>query len=147
MIDEVHAASAASAAEDADAAEPDNSASNEEDKDVDFTPVSKGSTITQFHVLKDSEGGTKLHIGFESMSWKELCAEGKKRGVTGMSHMNRKKLIDILNKKEGVSTVGSMQNSDSASLSSWTNQAEVVDSMDLPSVNDFPESGAPLNSN
>jgi len=142
MIDEVHATSAASAA----AAEEDNSASNDEDKDVDFVPSSNGSSVTHLHVVKDSEGGSKLHIGFESMSWKELCAEGKKRGVTGMSHMNRKKLIDILNKKEGITNVSSISN-ETSSLSSWTNQAEMIDATDLPSIHEFPEGGSPLSSN
>ena len=135
MIDEVHASSQ-------------NSQENneEEDKEVDFVPSSNGSSVSQLHVVKDSEGGTKLHIGFESMSWKELCAEGKKRGVTGMSHMNRKKLIDILNKKEGITNVSSISN-ETSSLSSWTNQAEVIDATDLPSIHEFPEGGSPLSSN
>ena len=87
------------------------------------------------HVVKDDDGSRKLHIGFESMSWKELCAEAKKRSITGVSHMNRKKLIDILNKKEG-----SVADSEPPEQ---VQEPELVGT-DLASIHDFPENGAPL---
>jgi hypothetical protein len=72
------------------------------------------------HVVKDAEGNSKMHIGFESMSWKELCAEAKKRNIAGTSHLNRRKLIDILNKREGINTETSSQAPAEVSpLSAW----------------------------
>lgn len=62
------------------------------------SPVSSAT----IHVTKDDNGNSKVHIGFESMSYKELCSEAQKRGITGVSRMNRRKLIDVLNKKEGI---------------------------------------------
>ena len=90
------------------------------------------------HVVKDDDGSSRVHIGFESMSWKELCAEAKKRSITGVSHMNRKKLIDILNKKEG-----SIVSSDQVKEQVQQDEPEMVGT-DLASIHDFPENGSPL---
>jgi hypothetical protein len=94
-----------------------------------------GSEHVALHVVKDDDGSRKVHIGFESMSWKELCAEAKKRSITGVSHMNRKKLIDILNKKEG-----SVADSETPEQ----NQEPELVGTDLASIHDFPENGSPL---
>jgi hypothetical protein len=92
----------------------------------------------QLHVVKDDDGSSRVHIGFESMSWKELCVEAKKRSITGVSHMNRKKLIDILNKREG-----SVVSSDQAKEQVQQDEPEMVGT-DLASIHDFPENGSPL---
>lgn len=125
-----------------------------ETKEVEFVPSSSQNSVsgqTTLRVVKDDDGNSKVHIGFESMSWKELCAEGKKRGVTGMSHMNRRKLIDILNKKEGI--VGSPKadtNGETASLTNWASAGSVsgdgeMVGTDLQSIHEYPENGgAPL---
>jgi hypothetical protein len=89
------------------------------------------------NTVKEDDASRKVHIGFESMSWKELCAEAKKRGITGVSHMNRKKLADILNKKEG-SVVSSDHAQDHAQ-----DEPELVGT-DLASIHDFPENGSPI---
>jgi hypothetical protein len=88
--------------------------------------------------IGEVESVSKVHIGFESMSWKELCAEAKKRSITGVSHMNRKKLIDILNKKDDGPAPSS-----SVSAASQQDMPEMVGT-DLASIHDFPESGALL---
>lgn len=107
--------------------------SNIQEENQNVTDVS-GSV--QLHVVKDDDGASRVHIGFESMSWKELCAEAKKRSITGVSHMNRRKLIDILNKKEG-SVVESVSDS--------VNKEEVeLVGTDLASIHDYPENGSPL---
>lgn len=87
--------------------------------------------------VEEVESVSKVHIGFESMSWKELCAEAKKRSITGVSHMNRKKLIDILNKKD---------DGPAPSVSSAASQQDMPEMVgtDLASIHDFPESGALL---
>ncbi len=119
----------------------------QEEKEVEFASTAQHSQVpSQLMVVKDDDGNSKVHIGFESMSWKELCAEGKKRGVTGMSHMNRRKLIDILNKKEGITSTPKPQET-SEPLTNWTaasvQEGEMVGT-DLQSIHEFPENGAPL---
>jgi hypothetical protein len=88
-------------------------------------------------VKEDDVSRKVVHIGFESMSWKELCAEAKKRGITGVSHMNRKKLAEILNKKEG-----SVVSSDNVQEQAQ-DEPELVGT-DLASIHDFPENGSPI---
>ncbi len=103
--------------------------------------ISSGSSggPPALHVTKDEDGNSRVHIGFESMSWKELCAEGKKRGITGMSHMNRKKLIAILNEKEGIKpTTPEMEQT---SVQDAWGKAGDQESLDLPSAQDFPDGG------
>ncbi len=103
--------------------------------------ISSGSSgsAPALHVTKDEDGNSRVHIGFESMSWKELCAEGKKRGITGMSHMNRKKLIAILNEKEGIKpTTPEMEQT---SVQDAWGKAGDQESLDLPSAQDFPDGG------
>jgi len=112
--------------------------SSEMQKMIDEAQVNVQSNIQDENQKAESVGEvesvSKVHIGFESMSWKELCAEAKKRSITGVSHMNRKKLIDILNKKDDISTtVAASQNE----------TAEMVGT-DLASIHDFPENGALL---
>jgi len=92
--------------------------------------------------IGEVESVSKVHIGFESMSWKELCAEAKKRSITGVSHMNRKKLIDILNKKDDGPAPTVSSSSASASVSQQ-DMPEMVGT-DLASIHDFPENGALL---
>jgi len=94
------------------------------------------------HVVKDDDGSSRVHIGFESMSWKELCVEAKKRSITGVSHMNRKKLIDILNKREG-SVVSSEQVKEQVQEQVQQDEPEMVGT-DLASIHDFPENGSPI---
>jgi len=101
----------------------------------------QGQEHIPLHIVKDEDGSRKVHIGFESMSWKELCAEAKKRSITGVSHMNRKKLIDILNKREG-SVVSSDQTQDQTQ-DQVQDEPEMVGT-DLASIHDFPENGSPL---
>ena len=108
----------------------------ENDKNIELTNSGVSNSSVSLHVVKDEDGNSKTHIGFESMSWKELCAEAKKRSIPGVSHMNRKKLIDILNKKENVI-------SDKSWSQSNQDESEMV-GMDLASIHDFPENGAPL---
>ena len=114
---------------------------NVEEKDVEFVPSVKPSSASSLlHVVKDAEGGSRVHIGFESMSWKELCAEAKKRNITGVSHMNRKKLIDVLNAREGKGSV--------ADTAAWSNMPvtdfDEVHSSDLASINEFPENASQI---
>ena len=105
---------------------------NVEVKEVSVTSQTPSPTPqdqpTKLHVVKDADGNSKVHLGFESMSWKELGVEAKKRNITGVSHMNRRKLIEILNKKDGVTTT-----SDAGSLSLWAQQEGE------PNENDQPE--------
>jgi hypothetical protein len=97
-------------------------AADVKDVNVSEQKASQPQTPT-VHVVKDAEGNSKMHIGFESMSWKELCAEAKKRNITGTSHLNRRKLIDILNKREGVSSLqpesSSQEPVEVSPLSAW----------------------------
>jgi hypothetical protein len=83
-----------------------NDIQQQETKDVSVhaptSSSSSGASTPSIHVTKDDNGNSKVHIGFESMSYKELCGEAQKRGITGVSRMNRRKLIDVLNKKEGI---------------------------------------------
>jgi hypothetical protein len=114
---------------------------NLEEKDVEFVPSVKPSSASSLlHVVKDAEGGSRVHIGFESMSWKELCAEAKKRNITGVSHMNRKKLIDVLNTREGKGSV--------ADTAAWSNMPvtdfDEVHSSDLASIHEFPENASQI---
>jgi hypothetical protein len=114
---------------------------NVEEKDVEFVPSVKPSSASSLlHVVKDAEGGSRVHIGFESMSWKELCAEAKKRNITGVSHMNRKKLIDVLNAREGKGSV--------ADTAAWSNMPindlDEVHSSDLASINEYPENASQI---
>lgn len=95
------------------------------------------SNSANSNTVKEDDASRKVHIGFESMSWKELCAEAKKRGITGVSHMNRKKLAEILNKKEG-SVVSSDNVQDHIQ-----DEPELVGT-DLASIHDFPENGSPI---
>jgi hypothetical protein len=92
--------------------------SETEVKEVSVQPSQepKVSNQAKLLVVKDNEGNSKVHLGFESMSWKELCGEAKKRNITGVSHMNRRKVIELLNKKEGIVT------DSAAPLSAWTQQ-------------------------
>lgn len=86
-------------------------------KEVSVQPSeSKPVSQAKLLVVKDTDGNSKVHLGFESMSWKELCGEAKKRNITGVSHMNRRKVIELLNKKEGIAT------DSAAPLSAWTQQ-------------------------
>ncbi len=111
---------------------------SEMQKMIDEAQVNVQSNIQDENQKAESvsevESVSKVHIGFESMSWKELCAEAKKRSITGVSHMNRKKLIDILNKKDDISTTVAASQNDTA---------EMVGT-DLASIHDFPENGALL---
>jgi hypothetical protein len=113
---------------------------NVEEKDVEFVPSVKPSASSLLHIVKDADGGSKVHIGFESMSWKELCAEAKKRNITGVSHMNRKKLIDVLNAREGKGSV--------ADTAAWSNMPvtdfDEVHSSDLASIHEFPENASQI---
>jgi len=114
---------------------------NVEEKDVEFVPSVKPSSASSLlHVVKDAEGGSRVHIGFESMSWKELCAEAKKRNITGVSHMNRKKLIDVLNAREGKGSA--------ADTTAWSNMPvtdfDEVHSSDLASINEYPENASQI---
>jgi hypothetical protein len=102
----------------------------------------QGQDRVPLHVVKDDDGSSRVHIGFESMSWKELCVEAKKRSITGVSHMNRKKLIDILNKREG-SVVSSEQVKEQAQEQVQQDEPEMVGT-DLASIHDFPENGSPI---
>jgi hypothetical protein len=102
----------------------------------------QGQDRVPLHIVKDDDGSSRVHIGFESMSWKELCVEAKKRSITGVSHMNRKKLIDILNKREG-SVVSSDQAKEQAQEQVQQDEPEMVGT-DLASIHDFPENGSPL---
>jgi hypothetical protein len=105
-----------------------------ESKDVVVNDVPSSSYKiegTPIHVTKDTDGNSKVHIGFESMSWKELCAEAKKRNITGTSHLNRRKLIDILNKREGITTSDDKQS---------------PQMQDLPSAQEFSPDGVELSS-
>ena len=119
---------------------------SEMQKMIDEAQVNVQSNIQDENQKTESigevESVSKVHIGFESMSWKELCAEAKKRSITGVSHMNRKKLIDILNKKDDVMTSAPVSVSASASASQQ-DMPEMVGT-DLASIHDFPENGALL---
>lgn len=105
------------------------------------------ASIPSIHVTKDNEGNSKVHIGFESMSWKELCAEAKKRNITGTSHMNRRKLIDILNKRDGIVTDAQTSSSNQVQTSindTWSGSVQAEN--DLPSAQEFAPDGVELSS-
>lgn len=101
-------------------------------KEVSFVPAERQSNNTpQVHVVKDDQGNSRVHIGFESMSWKELCAEAAKRNIRGTSHLNRKKLIDILNKREGRgSATGTTDGGSEAGSWAPSNSNPVADQVD-----------------
>jgi hypothetical protein len=85
-----------------------NDIQQQETKDVSVHAATSSPSVAStpsILVTKDDNGNSKVHIGFESMSYKELCGEAQKRGITGVSRMNRRKLIDVLNKKEGIVSV------------------------------------------
>lgn len=107
-------------------------------KEVSVQPSeSKPVSQAKLLVVKDTEGNSKVHLGFESMSWKELCGEAKKRNITGVSHMNRRKVIELLNKKEGITT------DSAAPLSAWTQQEAEGSPVEPSSIHDnLPEGSA-----
>jgi hypothetical protein len=116
---------------------------HQEVKEVSVQPSQepKVSNQAKLLVVKDNEGNSKVHLGFESMSWKELCSEAKKRNITGVSHMNRRKVIELLNKKEGITT------DSAAPLSTWTQQEAEGSLVEPSSIHDNLPEGSPLETN